>query len=128
MPEKSRDIDLSPTPFASPKSVPLQKIGSIEGHAGYSGVMFKPMIVGNDMVFLEIHRPKGLIDPEHAHIDHESICYLVSGRMRCVIDGSEFIAEPGATWMHLPGVKHWHETLEDCVQIEVKSPPKRSWG
>ena len=27
-----------------------------------------------------------LVGKEHAHHDHESICYLVSGRMRVVID------------------------------------------
>jgi hypothetical protein len=30
--------------------------------------------------------------------------------------------------MQLPGVKHWQDTLEDSVQIEIKSPPKRTWG
>jgi quercetin dioxygenase-like cupin family protein len=115
-------------PFAASDAVKPQTIGAIEGHAGYLGATVKPMMIGNDMVFLEIFRPKGLKDPEHAHPDHESMCYLVSGLMRCVIDGQEFIARPGSTWMHLPGVKHWHETLEDSVQIEIKSPPKRTWG
>lgn len=123
----TRDLPVSTIPFSAAGSVPSQTIGEIEGHAGYAGANFKPMIVGKDMVFLEIFRPKGLKDPPHAHPDHESICYLISGRMRCVIDGKEFIAEPGATWLHLPGVIHWHETLEDSVQIEIKSPPKRTW-
>lgn len=128
MPDQSRDLKRSDTPFSAAGSAPLQTIGRIEGHEGYKGATHRSTIIGDDMVLLEIHRPKGLVDPEHAHMDHESVCYLVSGRMRCIIDGREFIAEPGATWVHHRGVKHWHETLEDSVQIEIKSPPKRSWG
>ena len=48
--------------------------------------------------------------------------------MRVVIEGEEFIAEPGATWVHRPGVRHYHEALEDSVQIEVKSPPTKTWA
>lgn len=124
----TRDLSPSERLFAAAGEVEAQSIRSIEGHAGYAGVAVTPTMVGRDMVFLEIRRPKGMRDPEHAHPDHESICYLVSGRMRCVIDGSEFIAGPGATWRHPAGVRHWHETLEDSVQIEIKSPPKRTWG
>ena len=128
MAQSERDLPASAQPFAAPESVVARPIGAIEGHAGYAGATVKPMLVGEAMVLLEIHRPKGLLDPEHVHRDHESLCYLVSGRMRCVIDGREFIAEPGATWLHRPGVRHFHETLEDSVQIEIKSPPKRTWG
>lgn len=37
------------------------------------------------------------------------------------------VAEPGSVWRHPPGVVHHSEALEDCVQIEVKSPPCRTW-
>jgi mannose-6-phosphate isomerase-like protein (cupin superfamily) len=99
--------------------------GMPEGKGGHLSI--KPLMVGQDMVFLEAHREKGLIDPEHAHPDHESICYLVKGKVRVVIAGEEFIAEPGDTWIHPAGVPHFHEALEDSVQIEIKSPPKKTW-
>ena len=41
--------------------------------------------------------------------------------------GREFIAGPGDSWVHPRGVPHYSEALEDCVQIEVKSPPIRTW-
>ena len=85
-------------------------------------------MVGKDILVMEAHREKGLVDPEHAHDDHESICYLVRGRMRVVIDGKEFIAQPGDVWRHRPGVSHYHETLEDSLQIEIKSPARKTWG
>lgn len=100
--------------------------GMPEGEGGHLSI--KPLMVGRDMVFLEAHREKGLIDPEHTHPDHESICYLVRGKVRVVIAGEEFIAEPGDTWIHPAGVPHYHEALEDSVQIEIKSPPKKTWA
>ena len=84
-------------------------------------------MVGEGASLLEMRREKGRTDPLHAHPDHESLCYLVSGRMRVVIGEEEFLAEPGDCWIHPPGVEHFHEALEDCVQIEVKSPPRRPW-
>ena len=52
----------------------------------------KPMLVGRDMLCIEVHRQAGVTDPVHAHPDHESICYLVKGRVRCVIGDEEFVA------------------------------------
>jgi quercetin dioxygenase-like cupin family protein len=47
--------------------------------------------------------------------------------MRLVIGGEEFIAEPGDAWLHPRGVPHFSEALEDCIQVEVKSPPRKTW-
>ena len=43
-------------------------------------------MVGEHTSIIEVHRGKGLVDPVHAHGDHESLCYLVSGRMRVIIE------------------------------------------
>jgi quercetin dioxygenase-like cupin family protein len=47
--------------------------------------------------------------------------------MKLVIDGQAFVARAGDAWRHPPGVPHWSETLEDCVAIEIKSPPRKTW-
>lgn len=117
----------SKTRFVPRDSVSPEKVTHIEGAAEAGDVAIKPMIVGRDMLFMEVHRAKGLIDPLHSHPDHESMCYLVSGRLRVEIDGESFVAEPGDAWVHPAGVPHRHEALEDCVQIEVKSPPRKTW-
>ena len=117
----------SPNRFVRGDSATPQKVTHIEGAAEAGDLAIKPMIVGEDMLFMEVHRAKGLIDPLHSHSDHESMCYLLSGRLKVEIDGESFIAEPGDAWVHPPGVPHRHEALEDCVQIEVKSPPSKTW-
>ena len=131
MPDDARRIRPSARLFQRNADVPAEIISKLEGHEEGSGdirLAVKPLIAGEAMLFMEARRPKGLIDPEHAHPDHESICYLVSGKMRVVIEGEEFIAEPGDVWVHPPGVKHFHEALEESVQIEIKSPPTKTWG
>lgn len=120
---------LSPTgaDFVSGSGIPIEPVMAIEGGAEVGNLGIKPLMVGDNVLVMEAHRERGLVDPEHAHDDHESICYLVSGRMRVVIDGKEFIAQPGDVWRHQIGVPHFHETLEDSLQIEIKSPARKTW-
>ena len=113
--------------FVSGSGIPIEPVMAIEGGAEVGNLGIKPLMVGDNVLVLEAHRERGLVDPEHTHDDHESICYLVSGRMRVVIDGKEFIAQPGDVWRHQIGVPHFHETLEDSLQIEIKSPARKTW-
>ena len=126
---KDDERALSPTEadFVSGSGIPIEPVMAIEGGAEVGNLGIKPLMVGDNVLVMEAHRERGLVDPEHAHDDHESICYLVSGRMRVVIDGKEFIAQPGDVWRHQIGVPHFHETLEDSLQIEIKSPARKTW-
>ncbi len=114
--------------FVHSKEVPDEFITAIEGVAEEPGKLtLKKLLVGKDMVMVSAFKAKGMKDPVHQHDDHESVAYLVSGRMRLVIGGVEFVAEPGTAWIHPRGVPHFSEALEDCVQLEIKSPPKKTW-
>ena len=131
MPDDARRLNPSPNLFIRNADVPTEIVSKLEGQeegAGDKRLAVKALAVGQEMLFMEARRPQGLIDPEHAHPDHESICYLVSGRVRVVIEGESFIAEPGDCWIHPPGVKHYHEALEESVQIEIKAPPTKTWS
>ena len=108
--------------------IPAQRLSQIEGRGKDIGqVAVKPLLVGDDMTLLEIVQAKGVLIPSHQHDDHESVIYLVRGRMRLVIDGEETLVGPGDAWIHPRGVPHYSEALEECVTIEVKSPPRRTW-
>lgn len=131
MSDDARRLRPSSILFAKNSSIPYEVISKLEGHEEGTDdkrLSIKPLIVSKTMLFMEAKRPQGLVDPEHAHPDHESICYLVSGRVRVVIEGEVWVAEPGDSWVHPAGVKHYHEALEDSVQIEIKSPPTKTWG
>ena len=110
------------------KDVVDETITAVEGVVEEAGKLtLKKLLVGEDMVILSAVKKKGMKDPMHQHDDHESVAYLVSGRMRMVIGGEEFIAEPGTAWLHPRGVPHFSEALEDSVQLEIKSPPMKTW-
>jgi quercetin dioxygenase-like cupin family protein len=108
-------------------AAPVDRMTTLEGAASAGEMTIKPLVVGNDMLLIELFEAKGVRVPEHTHDDHESIVYLVKGSMRLVIDGREFIARAGDAWLHPRGVPHWSETLEDCIAIEIKSPPRKTW-
>ena len=114
--------------FVPAGSVPMETIRSLEGAEQPQGLAVAPLLVGEDMLLMRLERKQGLVDPLHSHADHESICYLIRGRLRVEIDGESFVAEAGDSWIHPAGVPHRHETLEDSVQIEIKSPPRKTWG
>jgi len=127
MTDYERTLTSTKSDFVPGSSVTIEPVKSIEGAIEAGNLGIKPLMVGKDVLVMEAHREKGLVDPEHIHDDHESICYLVRGRMRVVIDGQEFIAQPGDIWRHRAGIPHYHETLEDSLQIEIKSPARKTW-
>jgi len=127
MDEKDRLIRPTEGFFVPGKSVPADPVSLVEGVIEDGELTVKPLMVGKDIIFIEAFKGKGMIDPMHTHEDHESVGYLLSGRLRLVIGGEEFIAEPGDAWIHPRGVPHQSEGLEDSVQLEVKSPPRKTW-
>lgn len=128
MSDTDRILQPSKGCYVHSKDVPDEVIGAIEGVAEEPGKLtLKKLLVGSEMVMVSAFKAKGMKDPVHQHDDHESVAYLVSGRMRLVIGGVEFVAEPGTAWIHPRGVPHFSEALEDCVQLEIKSPPRKTW-
>lgn len=87
----------------------------------------KVILVTDRFSCCEYTKFKGTKDPPHAHDDHETFNFLIKGKMRVMIEGQEFVAGPGSYWLHPEGVVHANEILEDCVQLEVKVPPAKTW-
>jgi quercetin dioxygenase-like cupin family protein len=125
---ESRFLPKSAGYFFPGAAAAMVRMTALEGAASAGEVTIKPLVVGDSMVMVEIFEAKGVRVPEHSHDDHESVVYLVKGRMRLVIDGQAFDAQAGDAWLHPQGVRHWSETLEECVAIEIKSPPRKTWG
>ena len=115
------------TPFVDASETPAERAAAIEGVAGSGLLEITPLITGYDIALSSVARSKGHIDAAHRHDDHETIGYLISGRLRLVIGGEEWVAGPGDSWYHGPGVTHSSEALEDCVNLTVKTPPVQTW-
>lgn len=108
-------------------NLPVERLAAVEGVKPKGIVEVRRAMVGKEILMLHVFREKGLIDPVHKHMDHETVAYLIRGKLRLVIGGKEFIAEPGTSWIHPVGVEHFSEALEDCEQLEIKSPPIKTW-
>ena len=100
----------------------------VEGAIEQGELSLKVLMVTENMLVLRARRGKGLIDPIHQHNDHESVATLISGKLKMKIGDEEFTANPGDVWRHPPGVPHYSEALEPCVQIEIKSPARKTWS
>ena len=53
---------------------------------------------------------------------HESLVYLIRGRLKTTIGDEAFVLEPGDTRLHPPDLPHTVEALEDSKMVEIKSP------
>ena len=84
-------------------------------------------IAGKSAMIARFELSKGEIVPEHAH-HNEQVSYIVSGALKFVFDGKdEMIARGGDVVVIPSNVPHSAETLEDCVAIDVFSPPRQDW-
>jgi quercetin dioxygenase-like cupin family protein len=97
-------------------------VKAIEGQSIYGGELHvKPMMKGDEMVFMEVHYAAGVGAPPHVH-SHESMIYVVRGKVKTVVGDEEFILEPGDVCRHPAGVAHGVEAIEDSVMVEIKAP------
>lgn len=123
----SRSFPLTAELFRRSVDVPAEQLTQVEGGRMSGLVTVKTLMATHGLVMLESFRARGVVDPEHAHDDHETVCYLLSGALRVVIGERTFDARPGDVWYHPPNVPHYAEALEDSVQLEVKVPPRKTW-
>lgn len=113
--------------FVPSAEAAVTHITEVEGRPLGSAVQLKTLAATPRMVFVECTFKAGQASKPHQHPDHDSIVYVVRGKVKVTIDGKEFIAGPGDAWYNEPGVVHCIEALEDTVSVEVKSPPVKAW-
>ena len=90
MSSNERHVPPTEARFVRNADVAADVVTALEGEAeGNDGarLAIKALLASPQALLMEVRRDAGIRDPEHAHPDHESICYLVSGRMRVVIAG-----------------------------------------
>jgi unsaturated pyranuronate lyase len=96
-------------------------VSSIEGKPMHGTLVLKPMLKGEQMTLLELHYQPGTKAPLHTH-SHESIIYVVSGRVRTWIGDDVYDLGPGDVARHPAGALHTVEALVESTIIEIKSP------
>jgi len=100
--------------------IPVRSIENAEVYG--AALQVKPLIAGDAMTLLEIRYAAGSGAPPHVH-DHESVVYVVRGRVKTTIGSETHTLGPGDACRHPAGEPHGLEALEDSLIVEIKSPP-----
>jgi quercetin dioxygenase-like cupin family protein len=87
----------------------------------------RKFIHGESAMIARFDLAKGEIVPEHSH-HNEQLSYIVSGALKFILGGTDEIVVRGGEVLVIPSnLPHSAETLEDCVAIDVFSPPRQDW-
>lgn len=125
--DPDRLIPESAEPYVAAKGGETTVIDAIEGVRMSAPVTLRQGVVTPTMSLVEVHWAKGASSSPHVHEDHDSVVYVVSGRLRVTVGDTVYDSGPGDSLASPPGVEHWIEALEDSVSIEVKTPPVKTW-
>ena len=99
-----------------------QSVVSIEGLRSTGTFFVKLLMQSQQMALLEVRVASGVASALHMH-SHESLIYVVSGKLRTTIGEEVYVLGPGDACRHPCGASHLVEALQDTVFVEVKSPP-----
>jgi len=91
-------------------------------------VISRRVISGDKAMLAQIYLEKGAVVPTHSH-ENEQITYLLEGTLKFWIgeEREEIILRAGEV-LHIPSnVPHQAEALEDCLDVDVFSPPRQDW-
>ena len=86
------------------------------------------VITGQQAMLAHIYLEKGAVVPMHSH-ENEQLTYLLEGALKFWIGErrEELILRAGEV-LHIPSnLPHQAEALEDCLDVDVFSPPRQDW-
>jgi quercetin dioxygenase-like cupin family protein len=87
------------------------------------------LITGERSMLAHVYLKKGCIVPFHSH-ENEQISYILSGALRFWIGEQgedELVLRSGEVLVIPSRVRHKAEALEDTVDIDIFTPPRRDW-
>jgi quercetin dioxygenase-like cupin family protein len=86
----------------------------------------RQVIHGETMTVARIHLKKGCVVPQHNH-HNEQISMVEQGSLRFNLDGAERVLGAGELVRIPPNLPHSVQALEDCVVVDLFSPPREDW-
>jgi quercetin dioxygenase-like cupin family protein len=86
----------------------------------------RQVIHSGAMTVARVYLRKGCSVPEHSH-HNEQISMMEQGSLKFVIAGEEKVLKAGQVLRIPPHVPHSAEALEDCVAVDLFSPPREDW-
>lgn len=80
------------------------------------------LVRGAGTMLVRLQLQRGFDQNGHLHPEHESIGYVLSGRIRMQVGDETSELGPGGTWYHPRGVRHTCEVLEGAEILEFHAP------
>jgi quercetin dioxygenase-like cupin family protein len=86
------------------------------------------MVTGERAMLAHIYLDKGARVPQHSH-HNEQITYLLEGTLKFWIgeEREEVVLKAGEVLLIPANIPHEAEALEDCLDVDVFSPPREDW-
>jgi quercetin dioxygenase-like cupin family protein len=87
------------------------------------------LITGERSMLAHVYLRKGCIVPFHSH-ENEQISYILEGALRFWIGEQgedEVVLRAGEVLVIPSRVRHKAEALEDTVDVDIFTPPRRDW-
>jgi quercetin dioxygenase-like cupin family protein len=87
------------------------------------------LITGDRMMLAHVYLKKGCVVPKHQH-ENEQLTYILQGALRFWVgdDGKDELIVSAGEVLHIPSnVPHKAEAIEDTLDVDVFSPPRKDW-
>ena len=87
------------------------------------------LITGERSMLAHVYLKKGCVVPFHSH-ENEQISYILEGALRFWLgeEGEdELVLRAGEVLVIPSRVRHKAEALEDTVDVDIFTPPRRDW-
>jgi quercetin dioxygenase-like cupin family protein len=112
--------------FMHGADAPVIEMRTLEGSPLPIPLEIRELLWGDKAVLVEMSAPAGFKAQPHAH-EHESLVYVLSGRIRATVGEETHELGPGDAVLHPVGFSHQIEALVDTHWIEIKAPPSATW-
>lgn len=87
------------------------------------------LITGERSMLAHVYLKKGCVVPFHSH-ENEQISYILEGALRFWLGEQgedEIVLRAGEVLVIPSRVRHKAEALEDTVDVDIFTPPRRDW-
>jgi len=95
-----------------------------------TGQITRRFVTSERMMLAQIFLQKGSIVPYHSH-ENEQITYVIEGALLFWMgrkgEAEEVVVRAGEVLVIPSGLPHEVKALEDTIDIDVFSPPRRDW-
>ena len=91
-----------------------------------SPLLYRQLIVGQQIMLARILLKKGCIVPWHSHVN-EQLSSIFEGALKFWIDDKEIVVRAGEVLVIPPNMPHKAEAIEDTLAIDTFHPPREDW-